>query len=261
VTPNNTNVAIANTRVSRTRIGTAQPDGAQAVADAAHRLDVGAAERTVDLSAQVGDVLVHDVRESVVREVPDVVEHLGAGDDVTRVAHQQIEQGRLLGCQVQLGRAPPRTPRGGVEAEIPDRQHRWPVRAPPPDERAQSRTELAEAERLRQVVVGADVEPVDAIGDRVAGGEQQDRRPSIGCAEPAADLEAVDARQHHVEHDRVVVVLGPEPEAVGSVARYVDGVAVLAQATLEQGGHPRFVLDDEHAHQPRCYVRFGVIRV
>src|SRR3954454_17440145 len=46
---------------------------------------------------------------------------------------------------------------------------------------------LAHVERLAQVVVGAGVEPVDAVGDGVAGGEHQDRLAVAARAHAAAD--------------------------------------------------------------------------
>ena len=88
-----------------------------------------------------------------------------------------------------------------------------------PRERPQPREQLGERERLGQVVVGAAVEPGDAVLDRVARGQHQDRRPDAVVAQPAAGLEAVDARQHHVEHDRVVLGRAGHPQRVLAAAR------------------------------------------
>ena len=73
------------------------------------------------------------------------------------------------------------------------------------DQRAQPRQQLAEVERLDQIVVGAAVEPLDARLDRVARGQHQDRHGAARLANRAADREAVAPRQHHVEDDGVVV--------------------------------------------------------
>ena len=48
-------------------------------------------------------------------------------------------------------------------------------------------------------------------------------------AQAPADLEAVDARQHHVEHDEVEGALGEARERLAAVGRLHDLVAVLAQ--------------------------------
>ena len=70
---------------------------------------------------------------------------------------------------------------GGVEAHVADLEHlaglRDPVvvAAPAPQRRAHPRHELAQAERLRHVVVGADLEPDDRVDLGVARGDHDDR--------------------------------------------------------------------------------------
>ena len=67
-----------------------------------------------------------------------------------------------------------------------------------------ARDQLVRAERLGDVVVGAELEPDDAVGFLGARRQHDDRhcgRGRIG-AQRVADLEAVDARQHQVEHQR-----------------------------------------------------------
>ena len=62
--------------------------------------------------------------------------------------------------------------------------------------------ELARAERLRQVVVGADGEPDDEIRLGVAGGEHQHGDRAVALDAPA-HLEAVEAGEHEVEDDEI----------------------------------------------------------
>ena len=59
------------------------------------------------------------------------------------------------------------------------------------------------AERLDQVVVGAGIETRDAVTYGVLGREQEYGHLAVAGAQPAADLDAVPARHHHVEHDEV----------------------------------------------------------
>jgi hypothetical protein len=108
--------------------------------------------------------------------------------------------------------------------------------------------QLAEVERLGEVVVGAGVEAGDAVLDGVAGGQHQDRRQHPGGTEPVAGLEAVDARQHHVEHDRVVGVGVRHPEGVLALYRHVREQAFLTEALANQARKLDFVLHDQHAH-------------
>ena len=62
--------------------------------------------------------------------------------------------------------------------------------------------QLPRAERLGEVVVGADGEADDEVGLGVAGGEHQHRHRSVAL-DLAAHLEAVEAREHEVEHHEV----------------------------------------------------------
>src|SRR5262249_24721073 len=96
-TTTRTNATTANASARRTRIGTLRSRGApEPVPDSADGLQVVAAERSVDLLPEVGDVLVDDVRAAVEREVPGVVEDLGAADPLAGVPHQQLQQRHLL---------------------------------------------------------------------------------------------------------------------------------------------------------------------
>ena len=63
--------------------------------------------------------------------------------------------------------------------------------------------QLARAERLGDVVVGAQLEPDDPVGLRRPSAVSMITGTSLVLAQPAADLEPVDAGQHQVEHDQV----------------------------------------------------------
>ena len=77
-----------------------------------------------------------------------------------------------------------------------------------PQQRVHARDELARAERLRHVVVGADREPDEQVGLAVARGEHEHRQRPLAL-DLLAHLDAVEAGQHEVEHHEV----GPEPFA------------------------------------------------
>ena len=56
------------------------------------------------------------------------------------------------------------------------------------------REEHVEGERLREVVVGARVEPANDLLGSIARGQQQDRRANVLAAQPSRDLETVHER-------------------------------------------------------------------
>jgi hypothetical protein len=66
-------------------------------------------------------------------------------------------------------------------------------------ERVDARQQLAERERLGEVVVGAGVEAGDAILDAAARGEDQDQRRVAGGAQAAQQLAAVLVGKAEVE--------------------------------------------------------------
>ena len=95
-------------------------------------------------------------------------------------------------------------------------------------QRVHARDELARAERLRHVVVGADGEPDEQIGLAVAGGEHQDRQRALAL-DLLAHLDAVETGEHEVEHDEVGPDALAELDAARAVARDLDLVALAAQ--------------------------------
>ena len=117
------------------------------------------------------------------------------------------------------------------------------------DERPQAGQQLGEGEGLDQVVVGAAVEPGDAVLEGAARGQHQDRRPDPFAAQPPAGLEAVDPGQHHVEDDRVVAASDRAIASASSpLAGDVDGQALLAQPAPQQRRHLHLVLDHQDVH-------------
>ena len=68
-------------------------------------------------------------------------------------------------------------------------------------QRAHPRQQLAQRERLDEVVVGAGVQAGDAVVDLAARGEHQHRRAVAALAQAPAHLQAVDAGHRDVEDD------------------------------------------------------------
>ena len=98
-----------------------------------------------------------------------------------------------------------------------------------PEDRLHPRNELAWREGLREVVVGADLEPDDAVRLLVARGEHQDRHLRLLPHRPA-DVEAVhprqpDVEQHHLHRMPIELgerlLAGPHPDDAVAVAREV----------------------------------------
>jgi hypothetical protein len=119
------------------------------------------------------------------------------------------------------------------------------VAAGAPQQGAHARVQLVERERLDEVVVGAGVEPRDAVADLVARGQHEDRRAVAAGAQAAADGEPVDARHADVEHHGVEAAGGQPLQRLGAVRRALDVVALDAEGAAERARERWVVVDDE----------------
>ena len=104
----------------------------------------------------------------------------------------------------------------------------------PAQQRADARRELVELERLDEVIVGAGVEARDAIGDRIARGEDQHRARVAAPAHRGEHVEAVAARQAEIEQQEVVHVFAQRELRGAAVLDPVDGEAVLLQSPCKR---------------------------
>ena len=108
-----------------------------------------------------------------------------------------------------------------------------------------ARDQLADEERLGQVVVRAELQPeylVDLVG---LYGEHEDRVPQAGGAHLAQHVEAAPVGKAHVEDDEVRRALPHPLERAGAGGLPMDVEALQAEALDEAHGDPRVVLDDE----------------
>src|SRR5664280_1879911 len=164
---------------------------------------------TVDLLAEVPNVQLDDVALTTEVVVPDPVEDLGLAQYPARVAHQVPQQFELR--RRQLDQLPTAAYLAGllVQGQVQHAQLAVLMhfgQAHPAQQGAQPGNQLLQAERLGDVVVATDGQPGDPVLGAVARGEEDHRSVDALGPQPAQHLEAVEVRQHYVEHDQV----GPE---------------------------------------------------
>ena len=106
--------------------------------------------------------------------VPDPLQQVFGRDHGPVGGQQNLQDPELLAGQAQEMAAPGRLPAGRVQAQVIALQHRRQGIAAPPGQRPQPGHQLAERERLAQVVVGAQGQSVDPVVDRARGGQHQD---------------------------------------------------------------------------------------
>ena len=111
-------------------------------------------------------------------------------------------------------------------------------------DRSDARDELAQPERLDEVVVRAELEPDDSV-DLFASRRDDDDRDRRARPQLAADLEAVHVGQPEVEQDDVRLVGG---ERLLPGRRAHDLEAFAPQALRERDRNRVVVLDEQHIH-------------
>ena len=109
---------------------------------------------------------------------------------------------------------------------------------------AHARAELADRERLRDVVVRAELE-ADHLVELVVAGRQHDDRHRARRAQPLAHLEPVEPRQHDVEHDEVDRRVGETAQRLLAVGRLHDRVPVLLEREREHLADGVLVVDEQ----------------
>ena len=117
-----------------------------------------------------------------------------------------------------------------------------------PQHRAHARHELARRERLHDVVVGAELEPDDAVR-LVAVPAQHDHRHRVVGAHLSQHVEAAHLRETEVEHDELGLIVGDLVERGRAVTGVVDRVPLTLERGADDVDEVEVVVDDED-HAP-----------
>ena len=114
----------------------------------------------------------------------------------------------------------------------------------PAQDRPDARDELAGAEGLDHVVVGAELQAGHPVRLVAARGEDEDRHARV-AADGADDVEAVDPRQAQVQDEGVRPACTDERQRGRAVARRDDGEPGVLEVVADDAGDLRLVLHDE----------------
>src|SRR4051812_19887259 len=241
-----TSVSAAEPPASRQRIGWRLY--AEYVPCAADRVEEARLTAGFQLSSQVGHEDLDRVgdREGVI--APDLVEQLLAADHQPLVAHQVLEQLELALREIDLPVATRDLVRIRVQRQVTHPQRGHPARWAAPQQGPQAGEQLLALERLDQIVVGADVEPLHAGLQGVARRQHEDRRVVAVVAQALGDVDAIQPRQAEIEHDDVRQEGVGLVKAADAVGGELDLVPLETQRALEDLRDLLIVLDDEHAH-------------
>src|SRR3954453_1610337 len=236
--------------------------GAEHEPDAAPRVELARRGRVVpELLAQAADVDVERLRGAEPVDVPHLVDEPLARDDRAGAAHEQREQVELLGGRLD-GRAGPRHRAGrGIEADVADLDRRVLVggrgrrgrRGGAAQHGADAGGDLAGAERLDDVVVGAELEADHAVGLLAPGGQHDDRHLRV-APDLAGDVVARAVGEHEVEQDEVRADGRRLLERGGGGAGHLEMEALAREGLGEGLRDGRLVLDQEDRPPAGCHV-------
>jgi len=104
---------------------------------------------------------------------------------------------------------------------------------------------IGHAERFDHVIVGAQLEPHDAVGESAARGDHDDR-DARALPEPAAHVASVLIGQGQIEQDHVGRERRGELDRLATRPRHPGPEADPRQRPRERLGDRLFVLDQEH---------------
>ena len=162
---------------------------------------------------------------------------------------QQLELG---GGELDLRRVDRHPVGAPVERDRPgrdqtaggDRRRRQPAQ-----HRSDAEDEFLRRERLREIVIGAEREALDAVRLPLARREQDDAQ--VLCFLAAAQLRehvvARDTGQHQVEHDQIGPLLPRGPQRIAPVGRGDHAVPSLGEVVGDERRDVGLVVDHEDA--------------
>lgn len=167
------------------------------------------------------------------------------------MTQQVFEQRIFLRGELDLLVAPIREMRDHVENEISALELRRLLRTRPAKDASQPCGELFEMEGLGEIVVGTEVESLDAVLGRTTGGEHQDGGRVARVAQCTEHGIAIELGQHHVQHDGVEMIVHRKVEPGFTVGDGFHDVSFLFKSTLDEACDLAFVFDNQYSHGPK----------
>ena len=140
---------------------------------------------------------------------------------------------------------------GGVQLQRAEAQDGRGGGLRPPQQCAQPGQQFGQFIGLDHVVVGAQIEPLHTVMQRVARGQDQHRHLRVrhlGQTQPLGELQPIHAGQADVD-DRHIEGLGPQ-HLFGALAAAhpIDRIACIRQAQLDAAGQHHIVFDQQETH-------------
>src|SRR5215813_6666945 len=215
------------------------------ISEAAHGPDVHAC--WFDFRAQAGHVDLDRIGRELLIETEEASAKLLLAQYASGASQEQLEQRPFPRSEIHLPVPDLDALGGDVDIQARDRPP-CSGRHNAPEKRSHSRFELGERERLRQIVFGAEIEPVHAIFDRVARGENENHRRGVSRAQAAQHLEAIEIGQPDVEHDEIELFVGERSICLLAGRGASHRMPSTSQYFDEPVCEERVIFNDENTH-------------
>src|SRR5437762_7366054 len=173
--------------------------------------------------AQSRDRDAHGVGERVRVLVPRPCQELFGADDTASGSNEDLEHCELLPGQRDVAAVTVDLSAERIQPQTCDLAHWWPVVGAPAVECSETEHELLELERLREVVVGAELEPGGLVVETVGSREHEDRHAAAGGDDAFGDLVTGRAGNVSAEDGDVVGVHAQQLQSGLTVACGVGG--------------------------------------
>src|SRR5580700_1943915 len=158
-------------------------------------------------------------------------QQLGFRDDSFHVQHKIFEHAKFHPLEHDERAVAVNGFAADVEFESSERELRATVSLRAPDERLRARDELTHVERLRQVIVGAELKQVNDRVFVIDSGQDENGRAYVVGAKLPKHIGPMNLRQHQIEDDDVVAFGASEMQSGLAVFGDIDSKASDALQT------------------------------
>jgi hypothetical protein len=135
-----------------------------------------------------------------------------------------------------------------VDLDAVDAQHRMRVGFVAPGDSHDAGFEFAKVEGLDEIVVGAGIQAFYAVGNLIAGGEDDDRRAEVAAADAAEEIDAAAIRQLKVEQDQAVFDRAGGGVGIREVLDPIDSVMVCGNVIAHGLTNHPVVFNQQNSH-------------
>lgn len=191
-----------------------------------------------------------DVRAGIEVVSERVAQDVASRDHLTEPRNEELDERSFAGRERDRARTDLHDRVTRHELDIPHTQHAPRCRFRTSQCGAQTREELFENERFDEVVIGTPVERAQALLDRVARCEHEDRHVAVTSNVRDHAL-PVAIGKTEIEHDRSQPAGCETRESLLRVADRLGDEAFLTQPSYQARSETRFVFNDQnrHAHE------------